>query len=248
MSERQTGDGPTVHVLTRKEELDSSRLAGKTVVVVDVLFASTSIVAALDSGIPVVYPARDADEARDLARQMSLRNPVMSGEAMFRFIDGFAPPTPLALAEHLPGHDALVYTTTNGTVALRACSAARRVLVGALINADATVNAIDPKDGNTVLILCAGTAGAFNLEDFYGAGCLVDRLARAQPDRQLTDAALAARDCFRASDAASALQRSVVGRLMHEWDLDHEVDFAARIDACHLAAGLHDGRIEPIRN
>lgn len=247
MSERQSDDGPAVHVLTRKEELDGSRLAGKTVVVVDILFATTSIIAALERGMPAVYPARSADEARDLARQMNLSSPVMSGEAMFRFIDGFAPPTPLALAEHLPGHEALVYTTTNGTVALRACVGARRVLVGALINAGATVNAIDSQDNSTVIIMCAGTAGAFNLEDFYGAGCLVDRLARARPASRLTDAALAARDCFLASDPAAALRRSVVGRLMHDWDLDHEVEFAARIDDCGLAAELNDGRIEPVR-
>lgn len=246
MADAQSGDGPVVHVLTRKEELDSSRLADKIVVVVDILFATTSIIVALDRGMPVVYPARDADEARRLARQTGLSNPVMSGESMFRFIEGFVPPTPLALADHLPGHDALVYATTNGTVALRACAAARRVLVGALINATATVDAMAPGDDGTVIIMCAGTAGAFNLEDFYGAGCLVDRLTRTRPAR-LTDAALAARDCFRASDAVSVLQRSLVGRLMHEWELDDEVAFAARIDDCGLAAELDGGRVRPVR-
>lgn len=248
MADSQSGDGPVVHVLTRKEELDSSRLADKIVVVVDILFATTSIIVALDRGVPVVYPARDADEARHLARRAGLSNPVMSGESMFRFIEGFVSPTPLALADHLPGHDALVYATTNGTVALRACAAARRVLVGALINATATVDAIAAGDDSTVIIMCAGTAGAFNLEDFYGAGCLVDRLSRARPARRLTDAALAARDCFRASDAVSALQRSLVGRLMHEWQLDDEVAFAAGIDHCGPAAELNDGRVEPVRN
>jgi len=37
-----------VHVLTKKEELDSVRLPGKVVVVLDIIFATTTMVAALD--------------------------------------------------------------------------------------------------------------------------------------------------------------------------------------------------------
>ena len=39
-----------IHVLTKKEELDSVRVAGKVVVVLDILFATTTMVAALANG------------------------------------------------------------------------------------------------------------------------------------------------------------------------------------------------------
>ena len=39
-----------IHVLLKKEELDAQRLAGKIVVVLDVLFATTSIVTAIRCG------------------------------------------------------------------------------------------------------------------------------------------------------------------------------------------------------
>ena len=39
-----------VHVLTKKEELDSVRLPGKVVVVLDIIFATTTMVAALAHG------------------------------------------------------------------------------------------------------------------------------------------------------------------------------------------------------
>ena len=44
-----------IHVLLKKEELDGQRLAGK-VVVLDVLFATSSIVAALANGAKEVVP------------------------------------------------------------------------------------------------------------------------------------------------------------------------------------------------
>lgn len=247
MDEQCTESGLTVHVVLRKEDLDPARIADKTMVVVDVLFATTTIAAVLDYGVSVVYPVRDASEARHLSAQVGMDEAVLAGETMFRFIEGFAPPTPLALCRHMAGRDKLIYATTNGTVALKACNRARRVLVGSLINAHATVEAIDASSSSTILILCAGSAGAFNLEDFYGAGCLVERLAARAPCR-LTDAAQAARDSFRASDAGAVLRRSWVGRLMHDWHLDAEVAFAARIDECSIAAELHDDRVRAVGN
>lgn len=241
------GDGgPAIHVLFRKEDLDSSRIGDKLVVVVDVLFASTSIVAALDRGASVVHPARDAGEARELARRCGGGDPLLAGESDFRFIDGFAQPTPLALCRQVKPRGTVIYTTTNGTVALRACAPAHRVLVGALINAAATARALDADPDRSVVILCAGTAGAFNLEDFHGAGCLVRHLAERRTGCRLTDAALAARESYRAGDAERTLRRSLVGRLMHQWGLDDEVAFAARIDDSNLAAELREDGIRAV--
>ena len=39
-----------IHVLTKKEELDTVRLPGKVVVVLDILFATTTMVTALAQG------------------------------------------------------------------------------------------------------------------------------------------------------------------------------------------------------
>ncbi|MFZ2910486.1 MAG: 2-phosphosulfolactate phosphatase, partial [Candidatus Desulfobacillus denitrificans] len=45
-----------IHVLLKKEELDAQRLPGKTVVVLDILFATSSIVTALAHGAAEVIP------------------------------------------------------------------------------------------------------------------------------------------------------------------------------------------------
>jgi len=46
-----------VHVVLRKEDLDPERLAGKIVMVIDTLFATTTIVTALAHGAAEVLPA-----------------------------------------------------------------------------------------------------------------------------------------------------------------------------------------------
>jgi len=57
-----------VHVVLRKEDLDPERLAGKIVMVIDTLFATTTIVTALAHGAAEVLPALNHNEARGIAR------------------------------------------------------------------------------------------------------------------------------------------------------------------------------------
>ena len=52
-----------IHILLKKEELDGQRLPGKVVVVLDVLFATSSIVTALAHGAAEVIPTLNGDAA-----------------------------------------------------------------------------------------------------------------------------------------------------------------------------------------
>jgi 2-phosphosulfolactate phosphatase len=222
-----------VHVLTRKEELDGIRLPGKVLIVLDILFATTTMAAALAHGATAVVPVLDEAAARDHGKTLKEDSFVLSGELMAETIKGFAHPCPLALIEHGIAGKTVVYSTTNGTVAMAQAAGAARVYCGALINARAVaerVVASHPKQ--TVLIVCAGSGGNFNLEDFYGAGVFVERFAQllgAQAD--FSDAARTARAFAAAARVPDALLECRVGRMMLARGLRHEVEFACRLDA-----------------
>lgn len=232
-----------VHVLVRKEELDRERLAGKVVVVVDVLFATTSIVAALAHGATEVIPTLDGDAARAEAARRPPGSFVLAGELDAVTLPGFAHPTPLALVEGGLQGKALVYSTTNGTVALRKAAEADRVYAGALVNGEAVVERVTSRSrGETVLVVCAGSAEAFNLEDFHGAGYLASLLAR-RGGHELSDAALAARFLHERTDALDCLSRGRIGRMMRERGLEREVAFAAQKSRYAVVPELRDGRL-----
>jgi len=85
-----------IHVLGRKEELDAVRLPGKVVIVLDVLFATSTIVAALGHGAPSVIPALDEAAARAEGARHAPGAYVLAGELYAETLPGFAPPTPRA--------------------------------------------------------------------------------------------------------------------------------------------------------
>jgi 2-phosphosulfolactate phosphatase len=234
-----------VHVLYRREDLDHEKLEGKVAVVLDVLFATSTIITALANGATEVIPTLDEAGARAEAQKHPEGSYVLAGELYAETLPGFASPTPLALLKEPIAGKKLIYSTTNGTVALRQSAGADHVYAAALLNGRAVIeHVLRNHPGKTILIVCSGSMGMVNLEDMYGAGYLVDLLsASLDGEGDLSDAAQAARSLFRSEDAVDCLLRSRVGRMMTERNLEHEVHFAAELSAVSAVPKLIDGRL-----
>ena len=236
---------PKIHVLLKKEELDNQRLAGKVVVVLDILFATTSIVAALASGAREVVPLPNGKAAMAEAEKREKDSYVLSGELNADTLPGFCHPTPLALLREPLADRSVLYCTTNGTVAVHKSQQADHVYAAALINGRAVVERIVREQGDeTVLIVCSGSADNFNLEDFYGAGHFVALFSALAPNRyEFTDAAIAAETLYAKSDAVETLKRARIGRLMLSRGLEAEIKYAAQQDCFDVVPKLVGGVI-----
>lgn len=230
---------PKLHLLFKKEELDPSRLEGKVVIILDVLFATSTIVHAFGRGIACIWPARDTEDALRIAADVD--SPVLAGEYLGESAPGFGPAMPLALAGVCLEGATLVYATTNGTVALNNATAAAHVYVGALLNGAALASHVTRTHPNAqVLLVCSGSVDRFNLEDFYGAGHIAAHFERGG-NYSLTDAAMAALLMYRGCDVDTALGASRVGGVIKAHALQHEIDCVSQFDTHDLVPELRDG-------
>jgi len=238
-----------VHVLGRKEEIDTVRLPGKIVIVLDVLFATSTIATALASGARAVTPALDEAAARAEGARHAPESVVLAGELYAETLPGFAPPMPQALVAYGSTDKHVIYSTTNGTVALKSMTGAERVYAAALLNGRAVVeHVLSAHPDNTILIVCAGTMGNFNFEDFYGAGYLVDLVAQQLGEQaDYSDAARAARRLFRAVEPLPGLLDCRVGRMMTERGFRHEVEYAAQLSVLPVVPEYDGTRIFAVR-
>lgn len=161
-------------------------------------------------------------------------------------IPGFASPLPLELTR-APGFAGriLVYATTNGTVALRHSQGADAVYAAALLNAQVTLDHLQTHHpGKPIVIVCAGSAGALNLEDFFAAGYFVALLAgKLDSQRDLSDTALAALATYQAQDAWSAIAGSRVGRIVCGVGDEEEARHASRMNTVDLVTLLQGDRL-----
>ena len=217
-------------------------LDGCTVVVVDVLRATTTIVAALSSGAKEVLPQPSIEAARSVHQRIG-ENSVMGGERGGKIVDGFQHGnSPLEYTPDAIAGKSLILATTNGTVAMEACRSANRVLVGAMVNVDAVAAAIfrDEK----ICVMCSGTDRIITSEDVCFAGLLLKRVIEKREQANLesifiTDAANIALDHW------TAVEREVVtGKPLADFfrtargginlvriGHDADVQFAANIDS-----------------
>jgi 2-phosphosulfolactate phosphatase len=168
---------PTLSVYALPRFVEPEEMAGGTVVVIDVLRSSTTIVHALDAGAEEVIACREVAEARALAAQFPADQVVLGGERDGVLIDGFQlGNSPEEYTRELVGGKTVLLTTTNGTRAMAHAGQADDVLIAALVNASAVVRRLTEREH--VHILCAGTDGKISDDDVLLAGLLVDRLHR----------------------------------------------------------------------
>ena len=178
------------------ERVDRDALSAATVLVVDVLRASTTMIAALGNGCAGVVPVAGPAEARQRARALGAAA-LAAGERKGLMIDGFdLGNSPLEMTAERVGGKTLVFTTSNGTQALLAARSAAAVGVAAFVNLSAAA-AWAHAGGRDVTVVCAGEVGRVSLEDTVCAGLLIDALVRHDPAAALTDAARGALEAGR---------------------------------------------------
>ena len=222
-------------------------LAGRGVVVIDALRATTTVITALANGAKAVIPAASSEEAVRLASNLEKDGVVLAGERKSVKIEGFAlGNSPREMTAGAVGGKTIVLATTNGTPALVAAQGGDPVLVGAPVNFKVLAKqarAALERRGDLVIV-CAGRDKQFAIEDAYTAGRLIKAVKKGIRKLVLNDAARAA--VALTTEFASweeALEESEAARQLAEVDLAPDVGFAAHADRFSVVPAYADRRI-----
>jgi 2-phosphosulfolactate phosphatase len=168
-----------VHVALTPADARGLTLDGWAAIVVDVLRATTTVVAACAAGCAAIIPVADPGQARERAAALPADGVLLAGERGGEPIPGFhLGNSPLEFTPERVRDRTILLTTTNGTAAMLSAGAAGVAAVGALTNVSAVADwAV--LQGRDVAVLCAGDDGAFSLEDAVCAGLVASRVAAA---------------------------------------------------------------------
>jgi 2-phosphosulfolactate phosphatase len=144
----------------------------RTVVVVDILRATSCMTTAFAHGIQSITPFAILEECR----AMKGKGYFTSGERDGKKVEGFDfGNSPFEyMSEKLKGQ-MIAYTTTNGTQAIAKSMDAKEIVIGSFLNLSALANHLQ-RGSDDILIVCAGWKGRFNLEDTLFAGALIEAL------------------------------------------------------------------------
>jgi 2-phosphosulfolactate phosphatase len=221
-------------------------LSGKTVVVIDVLRATSVIVHAFSHGAVEVVPVTTVEEATRLFKTFPPGSTLLGGERGSRKIQGFDfGNSPGEYRPERVSGKRVILTTTNGTKAFHSIAAAKEVLVGSFLNGTATA-ARCLHLGRDVLLFPSGDEGAFSLEDVVCGGMLIDRITRKSPASvHLTDASSAARILYQNFEGRllEAFHLSKHGSDLNALGLKEDLAYCAQTDVTNLVPGFREGVI-----
>lgn len=150
-------------------------VSGKTVVMIDILRASSSICVAFQHGVRNILPVATPEEAR-LFRDFDF---IIAAERNAVKVDGFdLGNSPFEYENALLRDKSIAFTTTNGTRAIKQARelGAASILIGSFLNISALCTHVR-KTQQSVVLLCAGWKNKVNLEDTLFAGAVADRLS-----------------------------------------------------------------------
>ena len=244
-----------VDVVLLPQHLSPGQTDGKTVVVFDVLRATTTITAALHHGLREVRVFGDLHQARSAADAFDGPKVLCGEHACVR-------PAGFDLGNSPSQFDTGAYTgrtalisTTNGTKALIACRGAARILAGALVNAPAVARYITKMTrdaGNAkheIVLLCAGTNAALAMEDLIGCGAVLRSLTDLHPRvTPTTDTARLALHLFDSvvNRLPQTLRNTTGGRNILSAGLEPDIDYAARLGVFDTV-GIFDAESATLR-
>ena len=226
------------------EQAEKDAFQGSTVVVVDVLRASSTIVAALESGVEKIIPTGDVATAARLVRPWERGMKLLAGERKACPVPGFdLCNSPSEFTPEAIRGKTIVFTTTNGTRAIAAAAKGARVLIGALRNVRAVAEAVAGE--SEVVVLCCGSEGSIAAEDLLCGGLLVGHLGLRVDPASLNDGAriaLLLAERF-GGDAERFVRSCDHARLLVSLGYERDVAFCSHVDASNRVPEVRDGAI-----
>jgi 2-phosphosulfolactate phosphatase len=150
------------------------QVKGKTVVVIDILRATSSMCVAFKTGVNKILPVSTPEEC-SLFKDFDF---LCAAERNAVKLPGFdMGNSPFEFQNPLIKDRNIAFTTTNGTKAIKQSKelGAAQIAVGSFLNLDVLCNWLLHQPNN-IILLCAGWKDKVNLEDTLFAGAVIAQL------------------------------------------------------------------------
>ncbi|CUT05180.1 2-phosphosulfolactate phosphatase [Candidatus Chrysopegis kryptomonas] len=230
---------------------DELSLQNKTVIVVDVLRASTTIATALKNGARVIIPTASVENAVKYASTLEPDSFLLCGERGGKIIDGFhLGNSPLEYTEEKVKGKTLIYASTNGSVAITKTKYAKHSIIAGFVNISEVVNFVKG-NSDDVLILCSGKLNRFCIEDAVCGGMIAFLLTKGKSRKRfnLSDSVNAGIKLYKSygKNLLKMLRESEHGKFLIELGFEDDLKIASEVDSIPILPVYSDGVIKALR-
>lgn len=227
-------------------------LSNTVCVVMDVLRATSSMLTALSNGAEAIVPVSEIAEAVEQKKKQP--KVLLAGErgglkiraSQTGGIDFDFGNSPREFVPDAVQGKTIVWTTTNGTRALQACTGAKHIFIASFSNLRAVAAWVQQNKPFHLLLVCAGTVDEAAYEDTMAAGALADLVWQTYVSGFVIDSAQIARQIYLSS--RDDLNKAIVlsqnaRRLLSNPELREDVPFCLQRETVNFIAEMRHGKI-----
>ena len=210
-------------------------------VVVDILRATTTIVAAVSRGVQKVIPVTDMNKLSDFKKNGAIIVSERDG-IQTEFADFGNSPLQLLRADI---KDAVIaISTTNGTRALSAVNQAEKIFIGAFSNISALCAKLQELNLD-IVVVCSGWKHHFSLEDTLFAGAICEKLTLNNSFTFADDSVIAAMELWKnaKNDLLQFVSRSEHYQRLYDLGMGESVSYCFEMDTCSVVPVMEMGMI-----
>ncbi|MBC2458629.1 2-phosphosulfolactate phosphatase family protein [Clostridium beijerinckii] len=234
-----------IDIIISADDIKESKIKDKIVVVIDMFRATSVIITALNNGCKEVIPYLTIEETLEEARKLGREDYILGGERRAVKIDGFdLSNSPLEYTKNNVENKTVFLTTTNGTKTLTKSKSAKRILIGAMINAKAVANSL-MKINEDVVIINAGTNGNFSMDDYICSGYIINEILKDDKSIELTDIARTANIIYEENvDIMSYVKQATHYSVMKSLELDNDIEYCVKKSIVNIVPEYKNDRIQ----
>lgn len=232
-----------IDIIISADDIKLNKVKNKTVLIIDILRATSVIITALSNGCISVVPVVTVEEALQIAGR-DRENCILGGERKALKIEGFdCSNSPLEYTQEVIEGKTLVMSTSNGTRAIKGSIGAKTILIGALINAKAAAQKII-EIGDDLVIVNAGTNGQFSIDDFICSGYIIDCILK-ETSAVLSDIAKTAHYIYsQNSDINGFIKFAGHYNVIKKLHLEKDLKYCLNKDIVCIVPEYKDGKIK----
>jgi len=249
-----------IDIIISAGDIKKEKVKDKTIVIIDMLRATSVIVAAIANGCREVIPVLTIEEAMELSRK-DRDNYILGGERKALKIEGFdCSNSPLEYRKEVVRNKSIILTTTNGTRAIKGSEQAKNIYIGSMLNAKA-VAALLTVSKEDIVIVNAGTYDEFSMDDFICSGYIIDRVLNltdlsshgislkgadlSEIDVELSDIAKTAHYIYKMNrDIVGFIKNASHYKRIVELGLNEDLEYCCRKDLTKVVPIYKDGIIK----
>jgi len=228
-----------IEVCLSLELIHLFELEGKTVVVVDILRATSCMTTAFAHNIYAMKPVASLEECKALKQEGYYIAAERGGQKVKGFDIGNSP---FSYMEPMLEGQKVAVTTTNGTLAITKSVTANDVLIGSFLNIRAVAKKVVAL-GQDLIIHCAGWKGSVNAEDTLFAGALIDLLLDTYVTSADDGSVAHALYLQHKSNMFAYVSQSSHAKRLQAFGIMKDIEFCLEIDKYDVVPYLKEGII-----